>query len=98
MEKLKTLLIILFPVLGFSFKELWNTFNESWVGKYIIAWIVGILIIHFFLLILLVIGSFVFWTIPTFTFTPITGEGAWFFRGLLVLYSFIVLFITNDEF
>lgn len=95
MKKLKTLLIVLFPLLGFSFQELWKTFKESWIGEYIIAWISGILIIVLIFIVLLFLGSFVMWKIPTFEMPtdPFT-LGA--IRLLIVVYSALILRVVGD--
>lgn len=96
-NKIKQILYSVFPILGFQFKEMWETFEESWIGKYIVTWVTGLLIIGLLLIILITIGSFVFWTMPTFSLEPVEGGGAWFFRALFVAYSvFIMGIIEND--
>ena len=96
-NKVKQILYSVFPIFTIQFKEFWEIFKESWIERYITAWVTGLLIIGLLLIILITIGSFVFWTMPTFSLEPVEGGGAWFFRALFVAYSvFIMGMIEND--
>jgi hypothetical protein len=79
-----------------SFNELKEVYKKSWIGRYTINWIVGLLIIISFIFILLSIGCFIAWNIPETIFADISSIDMMLFRFLLIIYSFLILFITEN--
>jgi hypothetical protein len=92
MEKIKQSFIEIM----LSFNELKEVYKKSWIGRYTINWIVGLLIIISIIFILLSIGCFITWNIPETIFADsISSIDMMLFRFLLIIYSFLILFITS---
>lgn len=78
------------------FNELKEFYKKSWIGRYTINWILGLLLITFITFIFFIIGCFITWSIPNTIFdNDISNTDMALFRFFLVIYSSLIFFITE---
>lgn len=83
----------MFPFEDFSFED----FKETFLYRYIRNFILGLLLISILILVIVLFGAFVTWSLPKIDTEPMSEWGKMFSRGVLLCYAFFILFITGSE-